>query len=283
MTKNISAALLSALLAMVGAQTCRGAQAPATAPANPSSAVSPNAKHAQAMYYFTLGHLQELQFERGYQASGKIDTSSDAIDSYKKALELEPNSPVIMERLAEVDAESQRIGDAVAEAQAVLKLNPNDLAAHRLLARIYVRSLGEMNDSATQTANVDKAVAELQAILKLAPDDSESALWLARLYRAENKPEDAEKILRNILAKQPDDGDALEQLSQLLIDEGRSQEAVTLLAQAADQFSSPDLYDLLGDAYSQSKQYGRPRMRTKKRSQWIRTIRAIGTALRTRS
>ncbi|HKQ86315.1 MAG TPA: tetratricopeptide repeat protein [Candidatus Acidoferrales bacterium] len=209
------------------------------------------------MYYFTLGHLQELQFEREYQASGKIDASSDAIDSYKKALELEPNSPVIMERLAEVDAESQRIGDAVTEAQAVLKLNPNDLAAHRLLARIYVRSLGEMNDSATQTATVQKAVAELQAILKLAPDDSESALWLARLYRAENKPEDAEKILRNILAKQPDDGQALEQLSQLLIDEGRSQEAVALLAQAADQFSSPDLYDLLGDAYSQDKQYGK--------------------------
>lgn len=256
MAKNLSAALLSAVLATLGAQTSGAAQAPAPAPANQTSAaVSPDAKHAQAMYYFTLGHLQELQFEREYQASGKIDSSSDAIDSYKKALELEPNSPVIMERLAEVNAESQRIGDAVTEAQAVLKLDPNNLAAHRLLARIYVRTLGEMSDSATQSANVQKAVAELQAILKLAPDDSESALWLARLYRAENKPEDAEKLLRNILAKQPDDGEALEQLSQLLIDEGRSQEAVSLLSDAADQFSSPDLYDLLGDAYSQNKQY----------------------------
>ncbi|HKV48928.1 MAG TPA: tetratricopeptide repeat protein [Candidatus Acidoferrales bacterium] len=258
MAKNLSAALLSVLLGTLGAQTSGAAQAPVTAPANQTpTAVSPDAKHAQAMYYFTLGHLQELQFEREYQASGKIDSSSDAIDSYKKALELEPNSPVIMERLAEVDAESQRIGDAVTQAQAVLKLDPNNLAAHRLLARIYVRTLGEMNDSATQSANVQKAVAELQAILKLAPDDSESALWLARLYRAENKPEDAEKLLRNILAKQPDDGEALEQMSQLLIDEGRSQEAVSLLSDAADQFSSPDLYDLLGDAYSQDKQYSK--------------------------
>ncbi len=259
MTKNLSAALLTALLAMLGAQSAM-AQAPVTTPANqtPSAntpAAASESKHAEAMYYFTLGHLQELDFEREYQASGKVDSSSDAIDSYKKALALEPNSPAIMERLAEVDAESQRIGDAVSEAQAVLKLDPNNLAAHRLLARIYVRSLGEMNDSATQSANVQKAVAELQAILKLAPDDSESALWLARLYRAENKAEDAEKILRNILTKQPDDGQALEQLSQLLIEEGRSQEAITLLAQAADQFSSPDLYDLLGDAYSQGKQY----------------------------
>jgi tetratricopeptide (TPR) repeat protein len=263
MTKNLSATILSAFLAASGVQASQAAQTPSSAPAtNSATAATPpagsaEAKHAEAMYYFTLGHLQELEFEQEYQATGKIDSSSDAIDSYKKALDLEPNSPAIMERLAEVDAESQRIRDAVDEAQAVLKLEPNNLAAHRLLARIYVRTLGDMADSNAQAENVQKAVAELQAILKLAPDDSESALWLARLYRAENKTDDAEKILRNILQKSPDDGEALEQLSQLLIDEGRSQEAVTLLADAADQFSSPDLYDLLGDAYTQSKQYSK--------------------------
>ena len=263
MTKNLSAAFLSAVLALAGARAIGAAQSQPTTPAAASAAgttaqtvpETPQAKHAQAMYYFTLGHMQELQFEQDYQATGKVDSSSDAIDSYKKALELEPNSPVIMERLAEVDAESQRIGDAVSEAQAVLKIDANNLAAHRLLARIYVRSLGEMSDASAQAANVQKAVAELQAILKIAPDDAESGLWLSRLYRAEGKTDEAEKILRNILVKSPDEGEALEQLSQLLIEEGRSPEAITLLSQAADQFSSPDLYDLLGDAYSQSKQY----------------------------
>jgi tetratricopeptide (TPR) repeat protein len=253
MKTNLSTALLSALLATAGAQATNAAQTPAAAPAT-SPAASPSANHAEALYYFTLGHLQ---FEQDYQTSGKIDVSSDAIASYKKALDLEPNSPVIMERLAEVDAESQRIRDAVLEAQAVLNIEPDNLAAHRLLARIYVRSLGDMTDGAGQAADVQKAVAELQAILKLAPDDSQSGLWLARLYRAQNKPDDAEKVLRAILQKEPDNGEALEQLSQLLIDEGRSQEAVTQLAQAADQFSSPDIYDLLGDAYSQSKQYAK--------------------------
>jgi len=254
MKKNLSAAVLSVLLAAGGAQAAQTSVSTTTTSAAPGS---PTATHAEAMYYFTLGHLQELQFEQDYEATGKVDLSSAAIDSYKKALELEPNSTVIMERLAEVDAESQRIGEAVQEAQAVLKLDPNDLAAHRLLARIYVRSLGDMTSPDVQAANVQKAVDELQAILKLAPDDSESALWLARLYRAENKTDDAEKVLRNVLQKSPDDGEALEQLSQLLIDEGRSQEAITLLAQAADQFTSPDIYDLLGDAYSQSKQYAK--------------------------
>jgi tetratricopeptide (TPR) repeat protein len=254
MKTNLSTALLSALL-VTGATQASTAQTTATAPAPPAASGNVAANHAEAMYYFTLGHLQELQFEQDYETTGKIDVSSDAIDSYKKALDLEPNSAVIMERLAEVDAESQRIRDAVQEAQAVLKIEPDNLAAHRLLARIYVRALGDMTDGDAQTADVAKAVDELQAILKLAPDDSESGLWLARLYRAQNKADDAEKVLRNILQKVPDNGEALEQLSQLLIDEGRSQEAVTLLAQAADQFSSPDIYDLLGDAYSQSKQY----------------------------
>ena len=265
---TLSAALLVAPIAIAGAQTFTAQtsttqttgtaqNSSSSAPAAPATQQTNASSHAQAMYYFTLGHLQELQFEQEYQATGKIDTSTEAIDSYKKALDLEPNSPAIMERLAEVEAESQRMRDAVMEAQAILKIEPDNLAAHRLLARIYVRTLGDTTDGVSQASTEQKAVDELQAILKLAPDDSESALWLARLYRAQNKTDEAEKILRNILGKEPDDGEALEQLSQLLMDEGRSQEAIAVLAQAADQFSSPDIYDLLGDAYSQSNQYSK--------------------------
>jgi tetratricopeptide (TPR) repeat protein len=259
MRTTLSTALFAALFVAPGSHASQAAQTPAT-PAAPPAAQAANsdtttANHAQALYYFTLGHLQELQFEEEYETTGKLDLSTDAIDSYKKALAIEPNSPAIMERLAEVDAESQRIRDSVSEAQEVLKIDPDNLAAHRLLARIYVRSLGDLSDGAAQATEVEKAVNELQQVLKLAPDDAESGLWLSRLYRAQNKPDDAEKVLRNVLQKAPDDGQALEQLSQLLIDEGRSQEAIALLAQAADQFSSPDVYDLLGNAYSQSKQY----------------------------
>ena len=64
-------------------------------------------------------------------------------------------------------------------------------------------------------------------------------------------------MLRGLLARDPDNGPALEQLSQLLMDEGRSQEAVTLLSDAAGNSSSPEIYDLLGDAYSQSKDYAK--------------------------
>jgi tetratricopeptide (TPR) repeat protein len=255
MRKTLSAGIFGVLV-MSGAQAFGQSPASTTAPrATAPTSTSTTANHAQALYYFTLGHMQELQFQEQYEATGKVDLSSDAIDSYKKALALEPNSPVIMERLAEVEAASQRIRDAVTQAQDVLKIAPDNLDAHRLLARIYVRTLGDITDSAAQASQVQKATNEWQAILRIAPDDPEAGLWLSRLYRAQNRPDDAEKVLRNVLQKSPDDGDALEQLSQLLIDEGRSQEAIALLAQVADQFASPGVYDLLGDAYSQAKQY----------------------------
>ena len=100
-----------------------------------------------------------------------------------------------------------------------------------------------------------KAVDQFQAILKTAPNDTYSLLWLARLYRFQNKHSDAEKVLRQVLAHDSDNGPALEQLSQLLIDQGRSQEAIDLLIHAAGDSASPDIYDLLGDAYSQAKNY----------------------------
>jgi tetratricopeptide (TPR) repeat protein len=58
-----------------------------------------------------------------------------------------------------------------------------------------------------------------------------------------------------VIDHDPDNGPGLEQLSQLLIDEGRSQEAVDLLTRAASDTASPDIFDLLGDAYSQAKDY----------------------------
>jgi tetratricopeptide (TPR) repeat protein len=232
------------------------AQAPSNStPGAPQSkqeaAPTGQSAHADPYFYFTMGHLDEQQ----YEATGRAELATKSIEAYKKALELAPNSTVIMERLAEIYAKSQHIRDAVVEAQEVLKLDSENVDAHRLLARIYVRTLGDLSAGDVQKENLTKAVEQFQAILKIQPDDNYSALWLARLYRFENKHEEAEKVLRALVKRDPDSGPALEQLSQLLIDEGRSQDAVDLLTQAAGDSASPEIYDLLGDAYSQSKNY----------------------------
>lgn len=249
-----------AILAVLFGGSAVCAQNPASTPAAapPQSQASGDTKSANAgagdaYYYFTMGHLAEQQ----YEITNNGDMATQAIDAYKKALDLEPNSPTIMERLAEVYAKSQRIRDAVSQAQQVLKVDANNVAARRLLARIYVRTLGDVNAGAMQQENLSRAIEQFQAILQIEPDDTFSSLWLARLYRFQNRHDDAEKVLRGVLQHDADNGPALEQLSQLLVDEGRSQEAIDLLEKAADDSSSPDVYDLLGDAYSQQKNYAK--------------------------
>jgi tetratricopeptide (TPR) repeat protein len=248
-----------ALLSFLSPALARTAEpsGPGTAARPQSASTTANSQSSDtrgdAYYYFTIGHLAEQQ----YEITNNSDAASQAIDSYQKALALDPGSTEIMERLAEIYAKTQRIRDAVTEAQEVLKADPNNVDAHRLLARIYVRTLGDTNAGEVQQENLGKAIDQFQAILKIDPNDSYSALWLARLYRFENRHDEAEKVLRGILEQDPGNGAALEQLSQLLVDEGRSQDAITLLSKAAGDSSSPDIYDLLGDAYSQEKDYAK--------------------------
>ena len=122
--------------------------------ASPHSAASNNAR-ADAYYNFAMGHLYELQYEQTSQP----EYASKAIEAYKKAYAIDPQSPTIGERLAEMYWKAQRVRDAVSEANEILKRDPNDLATHRLLARIYLRSLGDISGSGVQTETVGKAIA----------------------------------------------------------------------------------------------------------------------------
>jgi tetratricopeptide (TPR) repeat protein len=233
-----------------------GAAAQSVTPA-PNAAKSPDssslysqqdqAKRGQAYTDFMLGTLAEKQFE----SSGKSEDAEQAINYYKQALTLDAD-PAITARLAEVYAESGSTADAIQTADGALQQDPDNLAAHRLLARIYVHELADATDNDTQKQTIASAVEQLQAVQRLDPSDVESQLWLARLYGFQNQPQKAEDQLRGILSRSPDSTGALEQLSQLYLEEGRPQDAISLLQNAAASSDDPTLYDLLGKAYSKT-------------------------------
>src|SRR3984885_2179138 len=226
MTRFFGTAVLTAVMCAPVALAQSATPAPAPAAKAPISTA--DSARADAYYYFTMGHLQEEQFEM----NSSSDMATQSIDSYKKALQLEPDSATILERLAEIYAKSQHIREAVVQAQAALKIDPDNVDAHRLLARIYVRTLGDMNAGDVQQENLVKATEQFKAILKTQPNDTYSLLWLARLYRFQNQHAEAEKVLRQILAHHSDSGPALEQLSKLLINHGSWQEAIGRLRRA---------------------------------------------------
>ncbi len=222
----------------------------------PGDSTAPSYKmtpRADAYYSFTMGHLYELQYEQTSQP----DFASKAIEAYKKAYALDPQSPIIGERLAEMYWKAQRVRDAVNEANEILKHNPNDLPTHRLLGRIYLRSLGDINGSGVQTEMVGKAIAEYAEVHRLDPSDQDAALWLARLYRLHNEPEKSEQVLRKMLQDDPGDESAAKELTQVLLDGNKANEAIQLLESMAVHSSSPTVFDLLGDAYTQTHDYAK--------------------------
>jgi tetratricopeptide (TPR) repeat protein len=210
----------------------------------------PNKDSARAEAYFnyTMGHIYEQQ----YEATSRAEYATSAIEAYKKAYALDPKSPIIGERLAEMYWKAQRIKEAVVEAQELLKRNPEDVQSRRLLGRIYLRSLGDLSSGNGQTETVNRAIEQYREIYRLDSSDTESGLWLARLYRLKNDHYKAEQVLKNILKSDPENELAVEQLTQLLMDEGKAPEAVALLEGITAHSPTPVLLDLLGDAYTQA-------------------------------
>ena len=215
---------------------------------SPRGAPDKDSSRADAYYNYTMGHIYEQQ----YEATSNPDYATKAIEAYKKAYALDPKSAVIGERLAEMYWKAQRTKEAEAEAKQILRRNPNDVQSRRLLGRIYLRSLGDVNASTGQSETANLAIEQFREINRLDPSDTESALWLARLYRLKNEHDKAEQVLRGILKTDPENEQGVEQLTQLLMDEGKSAEAVSLLEGITDHSSSPVLLDLLGDAYTQA-------------------------------
>jgi len=211
--------------------------------------VSPD-QRAQAYYNVTMGHL----FEQEFESSGHAEDATKAIEFYKRAYAIDPSSPEIGEDLAEIYFLAHRSREAINEAEEVIRRNPNDLSARRLLARIYIRSLGDLNNSSEQQQTIVAAIAQLREIVRFDPADGESASWLARLLRLNNQDDQAESVLRGVLGKDPQNKGAAEQLAQLLLDHNQAQQAVSLLESFVQRNPSADLYDRLGDAYQQMQQ-----------------------------
>jgi tetratricopeptide (TPR) repeat protein len=225
----------------------------AAIPALAQQANTPPAKtitaeqHAEAYFDFTMGHY----YQQEYEASSRSEDANKSIDFFKKAYAIDPNSQQISEELAEIYFQSQRIRDAVVEAQSIIGKDPDNLPARRLLSRIYVRTLGDMSDTSGQRDTVARAAEQYREIVRLDPSDTEAVLWLARLYRLQNVNDKAEGVLRDLLAREPENENAVEQLTQLLLDEGKSPEAISLLKGILDRAATPRLWDLYGDAYTQ--------------------------------
>src|SRR5271165_5933827 len=206
---------------------------------------------AAAYYHFTLAHM----YEEMVSMYGRSDYANKAAEEYRLAIENDPNSDYLNAALAELYARTGRIRDAVLEAQDILKRDGNNLEAHRLLGRIYLRSLGDMQ-AGTQSQEILKlAIEQYEQLVKLDPNSVEDHLLLGRLYRLNNELLKSESEFKTAVKIAPDSEEAVSTLAYLYNEEGDSAHALQVLNAIPETARTAKLYSALGFTYEQQKQY----------------------------
>jgi tetratricopeptide (TPR) repeat protein len=206
---------------------------------------------AAAYYHFALAHMYEEQVA----TYGRSELANKAIEEYRAAIDADPTSEYLTSGLAELYAKTGRIRDAVIEAQDIIKRDPNNLEARRLLGRIYLRSLGDMQ-AGNGSQNVLKlAVEQYEQIVRLQPDSMDDHLLLGRLYRLNNDLQKAENEFKTAVKLQPGSEEAVTTLAYLYNELGDTSRATQVLSSVPDVSRSAKLYSALGYTYEQQKQY----------------------------
>ena len=170
------------------------------------AATAPPVDKAAAYYNFSMGHLYaELAGVYG----NRSEYVGKAIDYYKQALKLDPGASFLFEELTDLYIQSGRLKDAVTEAEDILKHEPNNLDARRILGRIYTRMIGDTQQGKINEEMLRAATEQYQKIVAKDPKDIDSWLTLGRLYRTARNSVEAEKAYTEALAIDSSNEDAL--------------------------------------------------------------------------
>ena len=224
------------------------AQAPA---ADTQSAAS----KAQADAYFDYA-MAHLNAEEAAQFNGRAQYVNQAIDYYKKAMALAPNDGVIAEELAEFYL---RAGDAEKAAQLatdIIKKDPKNANAHRILARMYAAEL-DPDHGKVDAAALKNAIDHYKEAASLDPKDAESLSSLARLYLLARDNEAAEKAYKAVIALDATDDDALTGLASLYAGRNDFAGAIRLLEPVTGEDGNPETIQFLADLYEQSGDFSK--------------------------
>jgi len=264
MTRFVSVLVVALLSVVAVGQQKPASQTPANPSAPPASPSSnpahPNAvanapaqkpDRSAAYFHYSMAHI----YEELVSAYGRSDLANKAIEEYRLAIQNDPGSEFLNAGLAELYAKTGRMRDAVTEAQDIIKRDPNNLQAHELLGRIYLRSLGDMQNGSQSQTMLKLAIEQYQEIIKLAPNNKDNHLLLGRLYRLNNEMLKAENEFKTAMRLDPGSEEAVTSLAYLYNEEGDAKRAIQALNSVAENDRSDKLYSALGYTYEEQKDY----------------------------
>lgn len=207
---------------------------------------------ADAYYHFSMGHLY-TELAGAYGNRGTY--LSKAIEHFKLAIEADPSSSYLAERLSEAYVQAGRLNDAVSEAEDRLKKNPDAIEARRVLGRIYARLIGDTQNNRINEEMLRKATEQYQKIVAKDAGDFDSWLMLGRLHKVAQNSIESEKAFRRALEIDSTSEEAMTGLAMVYSDLGDSKRAMEMLERVARQ--NPNLRTLttLANAHEQMRDY----------------------------
>ncbi len=236
------------LLVAFGLTALAAPQAPAAKSATPD----PADQRAAAYYNFAMGHLYaELAATYGYR-SEDVDK---AIQHYRKALELDPTASYVSEELTDLYMQAGKLRDAVTEAEDMLKRDPDNLEARRMLGRIYARLVGDQQTGRLDNTMIQKAIEQYDKVTQKDPTDADSWLMLGRLYKVSQNFPKAAEAYKKALELDPDNQFAISGLAVLYSEQGDSKAALEMWRRLAERDPRPEHLRALAKAYEDARDY----------------------------
>jgi tetratricopeptide (TPR) repeat protein len=221
--------------------------APAAAQAPPAAAQPAATPSAQAYFEFMLARRLESQGD-----------TAGALAALKRAQSLDPKSAEILAELAGFHARQNDGPEAIDAAERALKIDPNNLEAHRMLGLVFAAlSEGTPTPVAGRTPAQmrTEAIEHISKILETpsTATDLNLQLTLARLLLRSGRADRAVPVLENIVAQAPYAAEPYSMLGEARLTLGRIDAAIEAYETAAE--INPRNYLILGDLYERQARW----------------------------
>lgn len=168
----------------------------------------------------------------------KSENFDQAEDLFKKSLSADSGNITAAFNLAGMFLNNQRTNEAIDLLKKYIKTYPKD-------AGLYVR----LGDCYFSEKKLDLALLNYERALAIDSKYPRLSSKLGTVYGLMSRTLEAEKMYRIAVKANPRDVAALENLSVLLLSNGKAKEALQVIKNALELNSSESLYNLLGQAY----------------------------------
>jgi tetratricopeptide (TPR) repeat protein len=236
----------------LAAQSPGSSNTPApSAAAKPAESAPPN--RAAAYYHAALAGMYEEQAV----SSGRAEYVQPAIEEYKAAINADPGAAALYDGLADLYFRTGKTHEAESAEREVLKNHPDDVDAHKLLGRIYLRQLGEQQNSVSSSSpsgnTLDQAIAEFEKIVSLQPRSVEDRMILGQLYTVKHQAAKAEEQFKIAQDIEPESEEVVLNLARVYAENNNLDQAAGVIEAVPENDRTARMEFTLGATYDQLK------------------------------